>query len=236
MVCPPQNCSVCPQSLIAVGRERSWDLRCRHHNRASLGEAEPCLPSGRDFPGTRRSATSRPVKGRVTSRSENMAMAACPRHHASACPQRHEARPDRDAGRLGEWALCLSLGIGIASSFASSGVLLTRMGRSTFEPDARACGWAVRGMRSAVLLPWRRCRSAVCACGLRCRCRSSLASAMSKRRTDDRCNWATRCAGLRATATLDSRAPVHRRQRSQQSDKLERRLLPGLKAGAPNIA
>jgi hypothetical protein len=221
---------LCPQSLNAVGRERLRDLRCRHHNRAS--------PRG-GFPWNARFRTSKEVNGRVTSRSENSTMPACPLHHSKACPQRHGAQPGHGAGGLEtrcEWARCLPLGIGIASSFASSGVLPKRMGRSTSEPGAQVCGWAVRGMRSAVLLPWRRWGGAVRASGLRCRCRLRLASAMPNGRTDDQWNWATRCTGLRAIATIDSRGHVHCRQRSQQSDKLERRLHTGLKAGAPNIA
>jgi hypothetical protein len=196
-------------------------------------------PLGEGFPWNARFRTSKEVNGRVTSRSENSTMPACPLHHSKACPQRHGAQPGHGAGGLEtrcEWAPCLSLGIGIASSFASSGVLPTRMGRSTSEPGAQVCGWAVRGMRSAVLLPWRRWGGAVRASGLRCRCRLRLASAMPNGRTDDQWNWATRCTGLRAIATIDSRGHVHCRQRSQQSDKLERRLHTGLKAGAPNIA
>jgi hypothetical protein len=183
--------------------------------------------------------TSWEVKGRVTSRSHNSLMPACPLYHSRACPERHRAKRGRDTVGLQErceWTLCLSLGTGIASSFASSGVLRTRMSRSAFEPGARACGWAMRGMRSAVLLPWRRCGGAVCASALRCRCRFLFAVAIPKRQTRHRSNPATRCAGGRAIAAVDSRGHAHRGQRSQQSDKMERRLLSGLKAGAPNVA
>jgi hypothetical protein len=93
------------------------------------------------------------------------------------------------------------------------------MRRAAFEPDARACGWAMRGMRSAVLLPWRRRGGAVGASELRCRCRFLFVSAISKR------HWATRCARLRAIATVDPTGHVHRGQLSQQSDKMERRLI-----------
>ena len=166
-------------------------------------------------------------------------MPACPLYHSRACPDRHRAKLGRDTTGLQkrrEWTLCLSLGTGIASSFASSGVLRTRMDRSAIESGARACGWAMQGMRSAVLLPWRRCGGAVCASGLRCGGRFPFAFAIPKRQTRHRLNPATRCAGGRAIATVDSRGHAHRGQRSQQSDKMERRVLSGLKAGAPNIA
>jgi hypothetical protein len=159
-------------------------------------------------------------------------MPACPLHHPKACPKGHRAKSGRDTVGLqkrGERTLCLSLGTGIASSFASSDILRTRMRQAAFEPDARACGWAIRGMRSAVLLPWRRRGGAVGASGLRCRCRFLFVSAMSKRQTSHRSNWATRCARLRAIATVDPTGHAHRGQLSQQSDKMERRVLSGPK-------
>jgi len=125
-------------------------------------------------------------------------MPACPHHHSEACPQRHRAQPGREAEGLAkrrEWTLCLSLGTAIASSFVSSGVFPTRMGRSTFEPGARVSGWAVRGMRSAVLRPWRRCAGAVCASRLKYWCRLLFASALPKRPTDHRWNGAMRSTG-----------------------------------------
>jgi hypothetical protein len=178
------------------------------------------------------------VKGRVTSRSHNSPMPACPRHLSKACPETRRTELTRDPVGLGqprESTLCLSSGTGIASSFAVSGFLRTRMCRSTFEPGALVCGWVVRGMRSAVLLPWRRRGGAVCACGLRCRCGLLFGPAKHRRQTG-RSNWTTWCARLRAIAALDQKGRVHRGQPSQQSDKMERRLLSGLKAGAPNIA
>jgi hypothetical protein len=195
------------------------------------------VPSLREgFPWNATFRTSREVKGRVTSRSENSAMPACPHHHSEACPQRHRAQPGREAGVLPkrrEWTLCLSSGTGIASCFASSGVLPTRMGRSTFEPGARVRGWVVRGMRSAVLRPWRRCAGAVCASRLKYWCRLLFDSAMPKRPTDQRWDAATRSTGVRAIAPADRSGHVHRRQRSQQQ--LGAASSPGLEAGAPNI-
>jgi hypothetical protein len=166
-------------------------------------------------------------------------MPACPRHHAEACPASPRAALARDLVGLQkrrQSTLCLSSGIGIASSFALWGLLRMRMCRSAFEPGARMCGWVVRGMRSAVLLPGRRRGGAVCACGLRCRACLLFAPLKQRRQAGHRSNRTTGCARLRAIATIDLTGRVHRRQPSQQSDQMERRLLPGLKAGAPNIA
>jgi hypothetical protein len=220
---------VYPQRLNGVGRGFSWDSRCRHHN----------LAFPREGVSPRRSVQIREIKGRVTSRSHNRPMPACPRHHSKACSETRRTEFARDLVGLGkrrESTLCLSSGTGIASSFASSGWLWTRMGRSALEPGGLVCGWAVRGMRSAVLLPWRRRGGAVCASGLRCWCGLLFGPAKPRRQTGHRSNGTARCARLRAIATVDSKGHAHRGLPSQQSDKMERRLLSGLKAGAPNIA
>jgi hypothetical protein len=103
-------------------------------------------------------------------------MRACPRHHSKVCPETRRTELARDPtgrGKRRESTLCLSTGIGIASSFASSGLLRTRMCRSALL-DALVCKWAVRGMWSAVLLPWRRRGGAVCASGPRSRLRFAV--------------------------------------------------------------
>ena len=218
-----------PKGSNGVGREFSWDSRCRHRNLA--------FPRGGVSP--RRSVQIREIKDRVTSRSHNRPMPVCPRHHSKACPEARRTEFARDLVGLGkprEPTLCLSSGTGIASSSASSGLLGTRIGQSAFEPGALVCGWAVRGMRSAVLLPWRGGGGAVCASALRCRRGLLFGPAKPRRQTGHRSNWTPRCARLRAIVTVDWKGRAQRGQPSQQSDKMERRFLSGLKAGAPNIA
>jgi len=166
-------------------------------------------------------------------------MPACPRHHSKACPHSPRAALARDLVGLQkrrQSTLCPSSGIGIASSLAFSGRLRTRMCRSTSKAGTRVCGWVARGTRSAVLLPWRRRGGAVCASGLRCRCGLLFGPEKQRRQTGHRSNWTTRCARLRAIATIGSKSHAHRGQPSQRSDNMERRLLSGLKAGAPKIA
>jgi hypothetical protein len=89
MFCLPQNCSSLPpkpQTQWAGNVYGTYDAVIM--TVPSLGEGVPW---------NARFRTSKEVKGRVTSRSENGAMPACPHPHSKTCLQRHRAHPGRDA-------------------------------------------------------------------------------------------------------------------------------------------